>query len=187
MNYALPVKHFFVRYRLAALGVAICAVAICGTAIYGRLERKVKSADMLAGKWVGMVVWHDASGRSYRQTMRTALFFLPGNVVGIVITFPTGAIGGAGHYTLRDSHLIVHCDSLTINGRTLPMTDWKHAPWFHESAAYVVTSNGEHLTLTPSAAPTPAPCFPLLVSPKPIVLSRIDHAEKAAPAPPPRE
>ena len=89
-------KRFVAWYWLAA---ACCVAALCLAVLYSRAPRKVKSADMLAGKWVGRVVWNDASGRPYRQTLRTALFFLPGDVIGTVITFPTGAIGGGGALT----------------------------------------------------------------------------------------
>ena len=187
METALLVTQFFARYGRTALGVAFCAAALCLAAFYGGFDRKVKSADTLAGKWVGRIAWNDASGRPYRQTMRTALFFLPHNVVGTVITFPTGAIGGAGRYTLQDSHLIVHCTSLSINGRPLPIATFAHNPWFHETAAYTVAYDGANLTLTPAAGPTPAPCWPLLVTPKPLVLSRIAPPEETGATSAPRE
>jgi hypothetical protein len=181
------VTQFISRYGRVAIGVAICAVLLGIAAFYGDFSHKVKSADTLAGKWVGKVVWNDASGRPYRETMRTALFFLPGGVVGTVITFPTGAIGGAGRYTLKDSHLTVHCTSLSVNGRPMPMTTFSHSPWFHDTAAYTVAYDGANLTLTPAAEPTPAPCWPLLVSPKPLVLSRIAPPEEATTLSKPRE
>lgn len=162
--------------------------ALCLAAFYGGFERKVKTTNGLGGKWVGMVVWNDASGRPYQQKMRTALFFLPGGVVGTVITFPTGAIGGAGRYTLMDSRLTVRCTSLSVNGRPLPLSTFSHDSWYHATGVYAVTSDGENLTLTPTTAgPTPAPCWPLLVSPQPIVLSRIDRVEPAPAVPAPRE
>ena len=181
------VKRFFARYGRSAFGVTLCALVLCLASFYVGFAHKVKSADRLAGKWVGKVVWNDASGRPYRQTMRTALFFLPGGVIGTVITFPTGAIGGAGRYTLKDSHLVVRCTSLSVNGRPMPMTTFSHAPWFHDTAAYTVTYDGPDLTLTPASGPTPAPCWPLLVSPKPLVLSRIAQPEETGTAPAPRE
>ena len=179
--------QFFARYGRAFLGAAVCAGALGLAAFCGGFDHKAASADTLAGKWVGRIAWNDASGRPYRQTMRTALFFLPHGVVGTVISFPTGAIGGAGRYTLEGSHLVVHCFSLSINGRPLPITTFSHAPWFHETAAYTVAYGGPSLTLTPAAGPAPAPCWPLLVSPKPLVFSRIEPPAPASAASAPRE
>ena len=185
MENTLLVTQFFARYKYAAIGIFCGAAALCLAAFCGGFDRKAKSADTLAGKWVARIAWNDASGRPYQQTMRTALFFLPNNVVGTVITFPTGAIGGAGRYTLQGSHLTVHCASLSVNGRPLPMATFAHNPWFHDTAAYTVAYDGANLILTPAAAPSPAPCWPLLVSPKPLVFSRIAPPDEAAP--PPRE
>ena len=181
-------KQVLARYGRGIAGAAFCIAALCLAAVlYHGIDRKVKNADGLAGKWVGRVIWNDASGKPYQETLRTALFFLPGGVVGTVISFPTGAIGGAGHYVLKDGHLSVRCTSLSVNGRSLPMSTWAHEPWFHDTANYTVSSDGTHLTLTPDAEPTPAPCWPLLVSPKPIVLSRIAEPEPIPAAPAPRE
>ena len=144
----------------------------------------------IGGKWVGSITWNDASGRPYAEKMRTALFFLPHGVAGIVLTFPTGAVGGAGTYTLDGSRLSVRCESLSINGRLLPVKAFAHAAWYRGTAVYTVRYRDGNLVLTPAAAgPTPAPCWPLLVSAKPLVFSRMEPPEDpaAAAAPAPRE
>lgn len=121
--------------------------------------------------------------------MRAALFFLPHNAAGIVLTFPTGAVGGTGTYTLNGSRLSVRCNSLSINGRPLPIEAFSHAAWYRGTADYTVRYDQGNLVLA-SAAPgaTPAPCWPPLVSLKPLVFSRIEPPEDpAAPPPAPRE
>lgn len=138
-----------------------------------RQARTPEAPATLDGKWVGTVVWNDASGRPYQQRFKTALFFLPHNVCGIVITFPTGAIGGKGSFSRQGNHVAVTCASLSINGRPLPLETFSHAPWYHATAAYTVSYDSEHLTLTPDKEPAPAPCWPLLVSPNPIKLGRV--------------
>jgi hypothetical protein len=183
-------KSFFVEKSRAMTAAAFCVVVLLllvSVVLYRGVDRKVKSADVLSGKWVGNIPYNDASGREFNLTMRTALFFLPGNTIGSVLTFPTGAIGGAGRYQLKDSHLTVHCTSLSINGHDVPMATFSHAPWFNETAVYTVTFDGTHLTLTPVSNPTPAPCYPLLTSAKPIVLSRIEAAPSVPADPAPKE
>ena len=170
------------RKRRAAW-TACAAFCLAGSGCH----HSAQHVNTLSGKWVGEIIWNDASGRPYQQTMRTALFFLPNNVSGIVITFPTGAIGGAGKYTLQGDHLTERCASLTVNGRPVPLSTFSHAPWYHSTASYTVRYDNGALVLTPAApGPTPAPCWPLLVSPKPLVLSRRDLPQEetnAAPAP----
>ncbi len=120
--------------------------------------------------------------------MRTAVFFLPHNVAGTVITFPTGAFGGAGKYTLQGSRLTVRCTSLSVNGRPVPLSTFSHAPWYHDTARYTVRYDKGNLVLTPARpGPTPAVCWPLLASPKPLVFSRRAAPEDAPAAPAPRE
>ena len=106
-------KPFLARRGRAALGVAACAAALLAAALAGGFDKRVKSADMLAGKWSGDIAWNSASGRDYSRTMHTALFFLPGGVAGTVFTFPTGAIGGAGTYTLKNGLLTIRCASMS--------------------------------------------------------------------------
>ena len=165
-----------------------CAV-LCFVLAADGCHHSVQNVDTLGGKWVGRIVWNDASGRPYRQTMRTALFFLPHDRAGIVITFPTGAIGGAGDYTLQGSHLTVRCASLSVNGRPVPLSTFSSAPWYHSTASYTVSYDAGRLVLTPAApGPTPAPFWPLLVSPRPLVLSRREPPQDDTPAvPAPRE
>ncbi len=171
----LIMKKLLTRQEDAA---AVCA-ALC-LMLAGGCSHPAPALDTLGGKWVGTIVWNDASGRPYQQKMRTALFFLPHNIAGIVITFPTGAIGGAGEYTLQGSRLTVRCASLSVNGRPLPLSTFSHAPWYHGAAVYIVSYHEGNLILTPAVpGPTPAPCWPLLVSPKPLVLSRIEPPEDA--------
>jgi hypothetical protein len=184
LEYALLMKQFLARRG----GVALFGVALCLTLAGGGCHHPAEGTDMLDGKWVGAIVWNDASKRPYQEKMRTALFFLPHGVAGTVITFPTGAIGGAGTYTLNGSRLTVRCTSLSVNGRPVPLSTFSHAPWYHDTSVYFVAySNGE-LKLTPTLpGPTPAPCWPLLVSPKPLVLSRMELPQDTAPTPAPRE
>ena len=176
----------FTRYKYPALAATAC-VFILGLFFYSSTKHKAKPPVTLNGKWVGTVVWNDASGRPYQQKFKTALFFLPHNVAGIVITFPTGAIGGAGHYVQHGDRVTVTCGSLSINGRPLPLETFSHAPWYHSATEYTVACDSEHLTLTSDKEPTPAPCWPLLVSPTPIKLGRVAPPDEAVPATPPRE
>jgi len=182
---SLSVSQFFARHGRRI--VAVCA-AFCLT-LGGGCSHKAANEDTLGGKWVGKITWNDASGRPYQQTMRTALFFLPHSVAGTVITFPTGAIGGAGSYTLQGSQLTVRCTSLSVNGRPVPLSTFSHALWYHDTASYIVSYNNGGLVLTPTApGPIPAPCWPLLVSPKPLVLSRREPPQEDTPTvPAPRE
>ena len=178
-------KQFLVRQKWAVAGIAACILALCLAVLLGGFRRKTESTDTLGGKWVGTIVWNDASGRPYRQAMRTAVFFLPHQVAGTVITFPTGAIGGAGNYALQGSRLTVRCTSLSVNGRPVPLSTFSHAPWYHSTAVYIVRYDQGNLILTPAApGPTPAVCWPLLVSLRPLVLSRREPPQEEAPAAP---
>lgn len=180
------VKVPLARRHYPALASALGALLLAFAYLLYAASRPA-SPKTIDGKWVGTVTWNDASGRPYRQSFKTALFFLPNNVVGIVITFPTGAIGGAGTYTLRGKRLTITCKKLSVNGRPLPLTTFSHESWYHATAVYTVACDSEHLTLTPDKAPTPAPCWPLLVSPTPIKLSRIAPPETPADTAAPRE
>ncbi len=180
-------KPFLARHGRALAGVAFCAAALLAAALAGGFDRRVKSADMLAGKWSGDIAWTSASGRDYNRTMHTALFFLPGGVAGTVLTFPTGAIGGAGTYALKDGRLTIHCTGLNLDGHSVPMTPYAQAPWFHDTVTYTAHCDGDTLTLTPVSPGTAAPCYPLLASPKPLVLSRVEHHTEAEAAPVPKE
>ncbi len=175
-----------IRYKYPALGACV-GLLLIGLLFFVRTAPKPEPPPALDGKWVGTVVWNDASGRPYRQKFKTALFFLPHNVCGIVITFPTGAIGGKGTYTRQGSRVTVSTGSLSINGRPLPLDTFSHQPWYHAAASYTVNYDSDHLTLTPDKEPTPAPCWPLLVSPTPITLGRIAPPDEPAAAPAPRE
>ncbi len=182
-------KQFSVRQKRTAAGITACALAVSLALFFSGFRHETVKVDTLGGKWVGNVVWNDVSERPYKQTMRTAVFFLPYNRAGIVLTFPTGAMGGSGTYALSGSRLTVHCTSLSVNGRALPPSTFSHAPWYRDAAAYTVSYNQGNLTLTPAEpGPTPAPCWPLLVSPKPLVLSRREPPAQETPAvPAPRE
>ena len=181
-------KLLWARQGRAIAGAAFCAAALLVAALTGGFDRRVKSADLLSGKWSGDIAWNSASGRDYSRTMHTALFFLPGGVAGIVITFPTGAIGGTGTYTLKNGRLTIHCTGLNLDGHPVPMTPYARAPWFHDTVTYSVHGDGTTLTLTPVAyGPTAAPCYPLLVSSTPLVLSRVERAAEQAPDSAPRE
>ncbi len=181
-------KQFLARHGRAAAAVSFFILALCVAVFYAGFIRKTASADTLGGKWVGTIVWNDASKRPYQEKMRTALFFLPHNAAGIVITFPTGAIGGAGNYTLQGSRLTVRCTSLSVNGRPVPLSTFSHAAWYHDTAVYTVAYDKGNLVLTPAMpGPTPAPCWPLLVSPKPLVFSRREPPQETPAAPAPRE
>ena len=131
-----------------AAWTACAAFCLVGSGCHSSTQ----NVNTLSGKWAGEITWNDASGRPYRQTMRTALFFLPHNVVGIVITFPTGAIGGAGKYTLKGSRLTVRCASLSVNGRPVPLSTFSHAPWYHSAASYTVRYDNGNLVLATTAA-----------------------------------
>jgi len=183
---SVSVSQFFARHgRRCIAAYATFCLALAS----GGCHHSVQNVDTLGGKWVGKITWNDASGQPYQQTMRTALFFLPHNVAGTVITFPTGAIGGAGNYTLEGSRLTVRCTSLSVNGRSVPLSTFSHAPWYHSAPSYRVSYDNGDLVLTPAApGPTPAPCWPLLASPKPLVLSRREPPQADSPAAPaPRE
>ena len=161
-----------IRYKYPALAAGVCLLLI-GLLLFARHAPKPEPPATLNGKWVGTVVWNDASGRPYQQKFKTTLFFLPDNICGIIITFPTGAVGGKGSFRRQGNRVSVTCHSLSINGRPLPLETFSHAPWYHATAAYTVAYDAEHLTLTPDKEPTPAPCWPLLVSPGPIKLGRV--------------
>lgn len=181
-------KPLLARHGRALAGVVFCVAALLAAALAGGFDRRVKSADVLAGKWSSDIAWSSASGRPYNKTMRTALFFLPGGVAGTVITFPTGAIGGAGTYTLKDGRLTIRCTSLNLDGHSVPMTPYAKAPWFHDTVTYTVHGSGDDLTLTPVAyGPTSAPCYPLLASSTPLVFSRVERPVEAEAAPAPKE
>ncbi len=181
-------RRSLARYRFLLLAAG--AALLIGAALWLTAHPNHKvDADTLAGKWVGTVIWNDASGRPYEQKMQMALFFLPKGVTGTILSFPTGAFGGVGHFTLHGSRLSVQCRSLSINGRPLPLSTFSGMPWYRGTAVYDAACDGATLTLTPvpAAGPTPAPSWPLFVSPKPIVLSRVAPPPDAAPVPAPRE
>ena len=174
------------RYKYPALAALACLL-IVGLLFFARTLHSPEAPATLDGKWVGTVVWNDASGRPYQQKLKTALFFLPHGVCGVVITFPTGAIGGKGTYTRQGSRVAVTCGSLSINGRPLPLDTFSHQSWYRATAGYTVAYDSEHLTLTPDKEPTPVPCWPLLVSPAPIKLSRTAPPDEPAAATAPGE
>ena len=181
-------KPYLARRGRALAGVAFCVAALLVAAATGGFDRRVKSADVLVGKWSGDIAWNSASGRTYNKTMHTALFFLPGGVAGTVITFPTGAIGGAGTYTLKNGRLTIHCTGMNLDGHSVPLTPYAASPWFHDTVTYTVHGDGTNLTLTPVAyGPTSAPCYPLLASSTPLVLSRVERSEETEAAPVPKE
>ena len=180
------------RPSRAAVGAAICAVALLiatlGGVFHRNFDKRVHGADVLSGKWSSDVTWNSVSGRAYCHTMHTALFFLPGNVAGTVITFPAGALGGSGTYTLKDSHLTIHCTGMTVAGHPMPMSLFAKQPWFHEIVTYAVAFDGKNLTLTPTAyGPTSAPCYPLLATAKPLTFSRVEKPGPSAAEPAPKE
>jgi len=176
-----------IRYKYAALAAVLCLLLGLLLFLYRTVYRPTPPPATIDGKWVGIVVWNDASGRPYRQSFKTALFFLPNDVVGIVITFPTGAIGGSGTYALRGKHLTVTCKKLSVNGRPLPLSTFSGESWYRATAVYTTACDSEHLTLTAERGKTPAPCWPLLVSLTPIKLSRIAPPETPADTAAPRE
>jgi hypothetical protein len=178
------------RPSRAIVGVALCAVALLIAALCGGFnrtsDRRVQGADVLSGKWSSDLAWNSASGRVYSHTMHTAFFFLPGGVAGTVMTFPAGAIGGVGTYTLKDSHLTLHCTGMSVSGHPIPMALFANKPWFHETVTYSAAFDGKNLTLSPTAyGPAAAPCYPLLVTSKPLVVSRVEKPveQNAEPAP----
>ena len=183
------VKYFFARYGRVFVGVSFCVLALLVAGLSGGFERRVRSADVLTGKWTGNVVWSDASGREYNRTMHVSLFFEPDGSVGTVLTLPSGALGGTGKYVLKDGRLTVHCTGLLINGGPVPETAFSKQPWFHDTAVYVVSSDGTNLTLANPVPgrPTAAPAYPLLLSARPLVLSRVEKAGPAVVEPAPKE
>jgi len=182
------VKFFLARHGRAIVGAALCFAALLAAALAGGFDRRVKSVDLLFGKWSGDIAWNAASGRTYNQTLHTALFFLPGGVAGTVITFPTGAIGGAGTYTLNKGRLTIHCSSISLNGHFVPTAPYAKSPWFHDTVTYTVHGDGTKLTLTPVAyGPASAPCYPLLTSATPLILSRVETAVEQHADPAPKE
>ncbi len=181
-------KPYLVRHGRALTGVVFCVAALLAAALAGGFDRRVKSADVLGGKWSADIAWTSASGRAYNKTMHTALFFLPGGVAGTVITFPTGAIGGAGTYTLKNGRLTIRCTGLNLDGHSVPMTPYAKSPWFHDTVTYTVHGTGDSLMLSPVAyGPTSAPCYPLLASSSPLVFSRVERSDVPEDAPAPKE
>ena len=182
-------KLFCARQGRAIAGAAFCVAALLVAFFCGRIDRPVRSADVLTGKWTGNVTWNDASGRSYSHAMHTSLFFEPNGTASIILTLPSGNLGGDGRYFLKDGHLTVHCTGLTINGRLLPKTLFDRAPWFRDTATYTVTFDGTNLALANPIAgqPTAAPGYPLFTAGKPIVLSRVETSVPAISEPAPKE
>lgn len=183
-------KLFFAKHGRALAGVLLCTVAVVLTVFFGGFDRRVQSADVLSGKWTGNVVWSDASGAAFTRTLHTSLYFQPNGLVGTVLTFPSGAIAGSGTYVLKDSHLTVRCVSLSINGSPLPMSLVTGKPWYHPVAVYNLSFDGKNLTLaplTPHAPMQSAPVYPLLLTAKPIVLSRAEEPLEVKPESAPKE
>ena len=183
------IKYLFARYGRVFVGVAFCALALLVAGLSGGFDRRVRSADVLTGKWTGNVVWSDASGREYNRTMHVSVYFEPDGSVGTVLTLPSGTLGGSGRYVLKDGHLTVHCTGLMINGGAVPETAFSKEAWFHDTAVYVVSSDGTNLTLANPAAgrPTAAPAYPLLLSDRPLVLSRVERSAPVVAEPAPKE
>ena len=90
---------------------------------------------------------------------------------------------------LKNGRLTIHCTGLTINGRALPETLFSHEPWFHDTAVYAVSSDGANLTLANPipTQPTAAPTYPLLISNRPLVLSRVEREAPVVAEPAPKE
>jgi len=167
----------------AAGGAVLLALAVSIGVWYAH-----RPPPTLLGKWTGDLVWDSATGGDYKQPMRTALFFYPQGRFGTVLTFPTGAVGGSGTYTLRGDKLTVQCRALNLDGHDVPTALFASRPWYHATAHYVVTFPGSQLTLTPAApGPVPAPGYPLLTTTKPLTFGRAEAAAPVAAAPPPRE
>lgn len=182
-NRTAPIKPGRV-WGIAAAGCAAVLVLAVGMSAW----RYLRPAPTLAGKWVSDIVWDSATGGDYRQPMRTALFFLPKGRFGTVLTFPTGALGGSGTYTLHGDRLSVDCHALTLNGHAVPMVLFASRPLYHATANYVVTFPGSRLKLTPVApGPVSAPGYPLLTTTKPLLLGRAESAAAVAAPEPPRE
>ena len=183
-------KLFLAKHGRALAGVLLCVLAFTIVILFGGFDKRVRSADVLSGKWSGNVVWNDASGVAFTRTLRTSLYFQPNGLVGTVMNFPSGAIAGSGTYILKDSRLTVRCVSLSVNGTQLPMSLVSGKPWFHPVATYNLSFDGKNLTLAPVAAHAPglsAPAYPLLVTLKPIVLSRAEEPLAAKPETAPKE
>ncbi len=172
------------RWGIAAAGSAVLLALIVSVGIW----YAHRTPPTLAGKWTGDVVWDSATGGDYRQPMRTALFFLPQGRFGTVLTFPTGALGGSGTYTLHGDRLTVQCRALSLNGHNISTALFSSRPWYHATANYVVTFPGSRLELTPVApGPVSAPGYPLLVTRKSFTLGRAESAAAVAAPEPPRE
>ena len=183
----LPARHARTAAALGVCAAALLTAAVCG-GFSGVFDHRVKTADALAGKWSGDIPWNSASGRDYSHTMHTALFFLPGGVTGTVMTFPTGAVGGSGTYTLKDGRLTIRCTGMSVTGHAVPLSLFAKDAWFHDTATYTVASDGATLTLTPApAGPSSAPCYPLLLSSKPLVFSRVERPAQTEAVPAPKE
>ncbi len=183
------IKYYLAQHGRAFVGAAFCVLALLVAGLSGGFDRRVRSADVLTGKWTGSVVWNDASGREYNRTMHLSMFFEPDGSVGTVLTLPSGTLGGSGRYVLKDGRLTVHCTGLMINGGTVPETEFSKEAWFHDTAVYVVSSDGTNLTLANpvTGRPTAAPAYPLLLSDRPLVLSRVEKVVPAIVEPAPKE
>ncbi len=183
-------KLFFAKHGRALAGVLLCVLALTITLLFGGFDKRVQSADVLSGKWSGNIVWNDASGAAFTRTLHTSLYFQPNGMVGTVLNFPSGAIAGSGTYILKDSRLTVRCVSLSVNGAPLPMTLVSGKPWFHPVAVYNLSFDGKNLTLAPISPHGPqlsAPAYPLLMTAKPIVLSRAEEPLMVKPESAPKE
>lgn len=181
-----PLRPARPRRALRLLAAAGAATVLTLGLYAGGLYR-ARRAETVRGKWTGDVVWDAADGGDFRRPMRTALFFLPRGRFGTVLTFPTGALGGSGTYTLRGDRLSVRCLALSLNGHPIPTALFSSRPWYRATADYVVTFSGGRLTLTPVApGPVSAPGYPLLSTGRPFTLGRAESAPAPA-APPPRE
>ncbi len=181
-------RYFFARQGRAITGIALCLVLLTTAAFYSGMSRRHQGGDPLSGKWSADVPWRSASGRDYGQTMHTALFFLPDGVFGTVLTFPSGAVGGSGTYVRKGDRLLIRCTGMSVVGHRVPLSLFAGQPWFHDTSTYRVAYDGERLTLTPAdPGPTPAPGYPLLVSPRPQVQSRVEQPVETPAAPAPKE
>ncbi len=170
------------RWAVAAGGAALLVLAVSAGVWYAH-----RPTPTLAGKWTGDVVWNSATGGDYRQPMQTVLFFLPQGRFGTVLTFPTGAVGGSGTYSLHGDRLTVQCLALNLDGHDIPTALFASRPWYHATARYIVSFPGNQLELTPVApGPVSAPSYPLLTTTVPLTFGRAESAVApvAAPAPP---